>query len=82
MIFSARIIADVSADGGFTPPFFLDPIDFGALYVQQRNNVLAQQQTADEGHRLVQVQLGLICRQLAPLRTLGAHLHKDAAARH
>ena len=29
-----------------------------------------------EGHRLVQVQLGLICRQLAPLRTLAAHLQK------
>lgn len=46
--FARRIIADVSADGGFTPPFFLDPIDFGALYVQQRNNVLAQQQTAGQ----------------------------------
>ena len=32
----------------------------------------------DEGHRLVQVQLGLICRQLAPLRTLAAHLQKRA----
>ena len=31
----------------------------------------------DEGHRLVQVQLGLICRQLAPLRTLVAHLQKQ-----
>ncbi|MWV10492.1 TIGR01666 family membrane protein [Pseudomonas sp. R-28-1W-6] len=30
----------------------------------------------DEGHRLVQVQLGLICRQLAPLRTLLAHLQQ------
>lgn len=29
-----------------------------------------------EGHRLVQVQLGLICRQLAPLRTLVAHLQR------
>ena len=33
----------------------------------------------DEGHRLVQVQLGLICRQLAPLRTLVAHLQKGPA---
>ena len=31
----------------------------------------------DEGHRLVQVQLSLICRQLAPLRTLVAHLQKQ-----
>ncbi|WP_437881975.1 YccS family putative transporter [Pseudomonas sp. LRF_L74] len=33
----------------------------------------------DEGHRLVQVQLSLICRQLAPLRTLVAHLQKSHA---
>ncbi|MEX5688459.1 MULTISPECIES: YccS family putative transporter [Pseudomonas] len=31
----------------------------------------------DEGQRLVQTQLGLICRQLGPLRTLAAHLIKD-----
>lgn len=30
----------------------------------------------DEGQRLVQTQLGLICRQLGPLRTLAAHLIK------
>ena len=30
----------------------------------------------DEGLRLVQTQLGLICRQLGPLRTLAAHLIK------
>ena len=41
--FARRIIADVSADGGFTPPFFLDPIDFGTLYMQQKANALAQQ---------------------------------------
>ena len=32
---------------------------------------------ADERQRLVQTQLALICRQLAPLRTLAAHLQKD-----
>ncbi|WP_095081448.1 YccS family putative transporter [Pseudomonas sp. Irchel s3h17] len=31
----------------------------------------------DEGQRLVQTQLALICRQLGPLRTLAAHLIKD-----
>ncbi|MDX9665686.1 YccS family putative transporter [Pseudomonas sp. P5_152] len=31
----------------------------------------------DEGQRLVQSQLALICRQLGPLRTLAAHLIKD-----
>lgn len=40
--FARRIVADVSADGGFTPPFFLDPIDFGTLYMQQKQNALAQ----------------------------------------
>ncbi|WP_321145512.1 YccS family putative transporter [Pseudomonas extremaustralis] len=34
----------------------------------------------DEGQRLVQTQLALICRQLAPLRTLAAHLIKDTEA--
>ncbi|UVL62096.1 YccS family putative transporter [Pseudomonas sp. B21-032] len=33
----------------------------------------------DENQRLVQTQLALICRQLAPLRTLAAHLIKDSA---
>jgi len=33
----------------------------------------------DEGQRLVQTQLALICRQLGPLRTLAAHLIKDTA---
>ncbi|MNZ79216.1 hypothetical protein D3C78_978140 [compost metagenome] len=31
----------------------------------------------DDAHRLVQSQLALICRQLAPLRTLAAHLLKQ-----
>ena len=34
----------------------------------------------EEGQRLVQTQLGLICRQLGPLRTLAAHLIKDTSA--
>ncbi|MFJ7283791.1 YccS family putative transporter [Pseudomonas sp. NPDC099000] len=33
----------------------------------------------DEGQRLVQTQLALICRQLGPLRTLAAHLNKDTS---
>ncbi|KJH76432.1 MULTISPECIES: YccS family putative transporter [unclassified Pseudomonas] len=33
----------------------------------------------DEGQRLVQTQLALICRQLGPLRTLAAHLIKDGS---
>lgn len=40
--FARRIIADVSSDGGFVPPFFLEPIDFGTLYLQQKANINAQ----------------------------------------
>jgi preprotein translocase subunit SecB len=33
--FARRVIADVSADGGF-PPFLIDPIDFAAVYAARR----------------------------------------------
>jgi hypothetical protein len=33
----------------------------------------------DEGQRLVQTQLALMCRQLGPLRTLAAHLIKETS---
>ncbi len=33
--FARRIIADLSAEGGF-PPFMLEPIDFASLYAQRR----------------------------------------------
>jgi len=46
--FARRIIADASSDGGFSPPFFVDPIDFGTLYMQQKANVLSQQQPAGQ----------------------------------
>ncbi len=32
--FARRVVADAVRDGGF-PPLMLDPIDFGALYMQQ-----------------------------------------------
>ena len=32
--FARRVVADAIRDGGF-PPLLLDPIDFGALYMQQ-----------------------------------------------
>jgi preprotein translocase subunit SecB len=34
--FARRVIADVTRDGGF-PPLMLDPIDFHALYLQNRS---------------------------------------------
>lgn len=41
--FARRVIADVTRDGGF-PPLMLDPIDFHALYLQ--NRAKAQQAAA------------------------------------
>lgn len=38
--FLRRIVADISRDGGY-PPLWLDPIDFGGLYMQ-RQQKLAQ----------------------------------------
>lgn len=39
--FARRIIADVVQDGGF-PPLMLDPIDFGALYMQRAAQAQAE----------------------------------------
>jgi preprotein translocase subunit SecB len=39
--FARRIIADAVQDGGF-PPLLLDPIDFGALYMQRAAQVEAE----------------------------------------
>lgn len=36
--FARRVIADVTRDGGF-PPLMLEPIDFHALYLQNRSTV-------------------------------------------
>lgn len=39
--FARRIVADVVQDGGF-PPLMLDPIDFGALYMQRAAQAQAE----------------------------------------
>jgi preprotein translocase subunit SecB len=36
--FARRVLADAVQDGGF-PPLLLDPIDFGALYMQQQGQM-------------------------------------------
>ncbi len=41
--FARRIIADATLDAGF-PPLLLDPIDFGAAYMQQLEALQQQQQ--------------------------------------
>ena len=38
--FLRRLVADLTREGGF-PPLFLDPIDFGALYVNRRQSAAA-----------------------------------------
>lgn len=39
--FARRIVSDAVADGGF-PPLMLDPIDFGALYMQRAAQAQAE----------------------------------------
>lgn len=39
--FLRRIVADISRDGGY-PPLLLDPIDFGALFVQRQKQLMAE----------------------------------------
>lgn len=49
--FARRVLADAVRDGGF-PPFLLEPIDFGALYLQQAQAAAQGQQDDGEtvGH--------------------------------
>lgn len=48
--FARRVLADAVRDGGF-PPLLLEPIDFGALYMQQAQAVAqAQQDDGTVGH--------------------------------
>lgn len=44
--FARRIIADISAEGGF-PPLRIDPVDFGALYNTQKQRAAAAAQQQD-----------------------------------
>lgn len=37
--FAREIIARATADGGFYPPFMLDPIDFAGIYVQRQQQI-------------------------------------------
>ncbi|MGV9006917.1 MAG: protein-export chaperone SecB [Brevundimonas sp.] len=37
--FAREIIARATADGGFYPPFMMDPIDFGAIYAARKAEV-------------------------------------------
>ena len=37
--FARQIIADATADGGFYPPFMMDPIDFAGIYAQRQAEI-------------------------------------------
>ena len=39
--FARRVMADVTAEGGF-PPFMLDPIDFAAVYAARKQQMAAE----------------------------------------
>lgn len=45
--FARRIIADISAEGGF-PPLRIDPVDFGQLYTTQKQRAAAAAQAQAE----------------------------------
>lgn len=49
--FARRVVADISRDGGF-PPLMIDPVDFVALYQQQKARQGAQ--AGDIGNALAQ----------------------------
>ncbi|MFN7112648.1 MAG: protein-export chaperone SecB [Brevundimonas sp.] len=36
------MIARATADGGFYPPFMLDPIDFAAIYIARQQQIAQQ----------------------------------------
>lgn len=46
--FARRLIADLTRDGGF-PQLYLDPVDFGQLYMQE----MARQQASSGGRQIV-----------------------------
>ena len=39
--FAREIIARATSDGGFYPPFMLDPIDFAAIYISRQQQMAA-----------------------------------------
>lgn len=47
--FARRVLADAVRDGGF-PPLLLEPIDFGALYMQQAQAQATGMPATDMGH--------------------------------
>ena len=44
--FAREIIARATSDGGFYPPFMLDPIDFAAIYISRQQQIARGGDTA------------------------------------
>jgi preprotein translocase subunit SecB len=40
--YAREIISRATADGGFYPPFMLDPIDFASIYAQRKQQIAGQ----------------------------------------
>lgn len=40
--FAREIIARATSDGGFYPPFMMDPLDFGAIYTSRQQQMQSQ----------------------------------------
>jgi preprotein translocase subunit SecB len=49
--FVRQVVANLVSDGGF-PPFRIDPIDFGAIYMARQQDIAAQQAAQGGGHSL------------------------------
>jgi len=46
--FARQIIASATADGGFYPPFMMDPIDFAGIYMARQQQIAANADSAGQ----------------------------------
>lgn len=46
--FAREIVARATADGGFYPPFMLDPLDFTGIYLARQQQIAAGAQTSGQ----------------------------------
>ena len=47
--FARQVVASATADGGFYPPFMLDPIDFAGIYVARQQQIAAGPKDTGQG---------------------------------
>ncbi len=46
--FAREVIAKATSDGGFYPPFLMDPIDFAGIYAQRQSEIARGPQTSGQ----------------------------------